>query len=319
MSVAENISMLRKRNGITQEQLADELGVSRQAVSKWETGEAFPETDKLIALCDKFGVNCDALLRGNVAAGEVRERDSESPDRNNERAEKRRIDRFSLMMAFGVGSTLLGVVLCVLLSGFGVLRDAKPYRIFGVACVFLFVAASVFLFVYGGITNENEKKAHPERRGVSAEDAKAFLRRYPLVMACLFAGVILLIVMLVLGFALFAPDGTKRSGFNGCVITAVFLAGLSVCVGGLCLIGIRRDGYKPSSEVSEPQTGKANESRLQRIAGGISGAIMLTATAVFLLCGFLGDLWHSAWVVFPIGGILCGIVNTVMQSFDKKN
>lgn len=66
MSFAENLQYLRKKKRITQEELADELQVSRQSVSKWETGEAYPETEKLIALCDKFDVTLDDLMRGDV-------------------------------------------------------------------------------------------------------------------------------------------------------------------------------------------------------------------------------------------------------------
>ncbi|MGN0814309.1 MAG: helix-turn-helix domain-containing protein [Candidatus Coproplasma sp.] len=66
MSFAENLQYLRKRDRITQEELADYLQVSRQSISKWETGEAYPETEKLFALCDKFEVSLDALLRGNL-------------------------------------------------------------------------------------------------------------------------------------------------------------------------------------------------------------------------------------------------------------
>lgn len=70
MSFAENLQYLRRKNKITQEQLAEEPGVSRQSVSKWETGEAYPETEKLIVLCDKFGVTLDGLLRGDVQGKE---------------------------------------------------------------------------------------------------------------------------------------------------------------------------------------------------------------------------------------------------------
>lgn len=66
MSFADNLQYLRKKNKITQEELAEELNISRQSISKWETGEAYPETDKLIVLCDKFGVTLDDLLRGDV-------------------------------------------------------------------------------------------------------------------------------------------------------------------------------------------------------------------------------------------------------------
>lgn len=44
---------------------------------------------------------------------------------------------------------------------------------------------------------------------------------------------------------------------------------------------------------------------------------MMTATIAFLLCGFIGDLWHPAWVVFPIGGILCGIVEAIVRAIKK--
>ncbi len=82
MSFADNLQYLRKKNKITQEELAEDLGVSRQSVSKWETGDAYPETEKLIALCDKFDVTLDDLLRGNV----VEEDDEESEE--NETSEE---------------------------------------------------------------------------------------------------------------------------------------------------------------------------------------------------------------------------------------
>ena len=63
MNTAEKILELRKAHGLTQEQLAEKLDVSRQSVSKWESGQAMPETDKLIALSDSFHVTIDYLLR----------------------------------------------------------------------------------------------------------------------------------------------------------------------------------------------------------------------------------------------------------------
>ncbi len=62
MKLHEKIISLRKRNGLSQEGLAEKIGVSRQAVSKWETGEALPEVTKLKALAETFGVTVDFLL-----------------------------------------------------------------------------------------------------------------------------------------------------------------------------------------------------------------------------------------------------------------
>lgn len=62
MKLSEKILYCRKRAGLSQEALAERLGVSRQAVSKWETGEALPETNKLAALASELGVSVDWLL-----------------------------------------------------------------------------------------------------------------------------------------------------------------------------------------------------------------------------------------------------------------
>lgn len=67
----EKLYILRKKSGLSQEQLAEQLQVSRQAVSKWESGTAVPESEKLIAISDYFGVTVDYLLKdGGQAAAE---------------------------------------------------------------------------------------------------------------------------------------------------------------------------------------------------------------------------------------------------------
>ena len=62
MKLYEKITLYRKKNGLSQEELAEKIGVSRQAVSKWETGDALPEITKLKALADTFNVTVDFLL-----------------------------------------------------------------------------------------------------------------------------------------------------------------------------------------------------------------------------------------------------------------
>ncbi len=64
MTLADRILEFRKIKGISQEELADKIGVSRQAVSKWESGQSIPDIDKIILLSDFFDVTTDLLLRG---------------------------------------------------------------------------------------------------------------------------------------------------------------------------------------------------------------------------------------------------------------
>jgi len=62
MSFSENLKMLRKERNLTQEQLAELLNVSRQAVSKWESGNGYPETEKLLGISKKLNISIDKLL-----------------------------------------------------------------------------------------------------------------------------------------------------------------------------------------------------------------------------------------------------------------
>ena len=64
MTLADRIQQLRKQKGISQEELADRVGVSRQAVSKWESEQSVPDMDKIILISDYFEVTTDYLLKG---------------------------------------------------------------------------------------------------------------------------------------------------------------------------------------------------------------------------------------------------------------
>lgn len=66
MNFADNLKKIRKEQNLSQEQIAERLGVSRQSVSKWESGQAYPEMDKMIQLCQMFNLNIDELLNQDI-------------------------------------------------------------------------------------------------------------------------------------------------------------------------------------------------------------------------------------------------------------
>lgn len=66
MKLSDNLKRIRKENGLSQEQLAEKLGVSRQAVSKWESGQSYPEMDKVLLICKLFNYKIDELMNENV-------------------------------------------------------------------------------------------------------------------------------------------------------------------------------------------------------------------------------------------------------------
>lgn len=71
MSFGENLQAIRRKNRMSQEDLAQLLGVSRQAVSKWELGEGYPEVDKLLILAERLNVSLDSLMGNTVTMPET--------------------------------------------------------------------------------------------------------------------------------------------------------------------------------------------------------------------------------------------------------
>jgi len=63
MKLEEKLQMLRKKNGYSQEELADKIGIARQTVSKWENGQAIPELNGLILLSELYGVTIDRMVK----------------------------------------------------------------------------------------------------------------------------------------------------------------------------------------------------------------------------------------------------------------
>lgn len=74
MTIGERLYKLRKDKNISQEELANALDVSRQTVSKWETDQSTPDFDKIIPLCEFFGITSDELLTGNYNIKEAKQK-----------------------------------------------------------------------------------------------------------------------------------------------------------------------------------------------------------------------------------------------------
>lgn len=101
MTTGEKIYNLRKQARITQEEFADKMEVTRQAVSKWESDATYPETDKIIKIAELFGVSCDYLLKENQVI--------------NDGARGKTLRAFlSMMISFSVGCIALGLVIALI-------------------------------------------------------------------------------------------------------------------------------------------------------------------------------------------------------------
>ena len=112
MNFADRLIELRKGLGLTQEDLADRVGVSRQSVSKWETGESLPDMAKLVQLADALGVSTDALC-GRVPVEEINETETDAGSVLRKGASGQKA---SLIAAAAAVAVTLGVCLLAVLT-----------------------------------------------------------------------------------------------------------------------------------------------------------------------------------------------------------
>lgn len=116
MTIGEKIYTLRRSSGWSQEELADRIGVTRQAISRWEAGSAKPEADKIIELCDLFDVTADYLLR-DISPQEPSEAPIPDP-----------VPTFSPIRFFGALLSVFGLVILAILVVVGQVEGFEIYR-----------------------------------------------------------------------------------------------------------------------------------------------------------------------------------------------
>ena len=111
MILADKIINLRKKNGWSQEELAEKLNVSRQAVSKWEGAQSTPDLEKILMMSKIFGVTTDFLVKDEIEMEEI----SENAENSEEKTKRKRNVLITAIAAYWLPS--LAIFLCRLLSG----------------------------------------------------------------------------------------------------------------------------------------------------------------------------------------------------------
>ncbi len=285
MSLAENLQYLRAREGVTQEQLAERLDVSRQSVSKWESAASYPEMDTLLKLCDMFRVDMDTLLRGSVEK-------SLSEDTAG-------YDRFMTLyarkIAGGVSAIVGSVALWSFLSALGL------SEMLGTAMLLLVIAAAAVVFIASGMEEEHFRKKHPVIPDFYTEPQKErFHRRYIWYIAGGVGAILLGVVMMVLAFTVL-PEREPYESYIG----AAFLAVVACAVYFLIYGGMLEDKYNIAKYNRQNNPTPEDKSRRRR-ATTACAVIMILATAVFLFAGLAYYKWNWAAIIYPVGGVLCG-------------
>lgn len=323
MILADKVIALRKKNGWSQEELAERVGVTRQAVSKWEGAQSAPDLNKVLQLAQAFGVSTDYLLRDELEEAEYADtadtpalRRVSMEEANAFLAVKRKTGK---RVALAVGLCVLSPQALLLL---GAASAAGVWGVteglaggVGLAALLVLCAAAVAVFIACGAQSAPyeylEKEAFETEYGVSGmvrerqRQSRAAYTRANILGASL---CILSAVPLLCGAFLAANELALMALLS----LTMLLAGAGAMV--FIVAGIHWASLQKLLE--EGEYARKNKAR-GALGGAVATVYWLVVVAVYLGLSFAANDWESSWIVWPIAGVLFAAVMAIFNAVAK--
>lgn len=329
MILAEKIIKLRKQNGWSQEELAVQMNVSRQSVSKWESMSSIPDLDKIIKLSQLFGVTTDYLLKDELDEDVALEPIVDYPDDEHKKVHITLDEANKYMelmadaskkIAVGVAACILSPVILILLGGYedtGVLHISENAAGgIGVSILFVIVACAVMVFITTGMKlNQYEfmdKELLDLEYGVTGivetkKENYSGIHKTSIVM-----GVGLCIASVIPLFI--AVAFTENESV---LITTVGLLLVIVAAGVYLLVrsGIVNSSYDKLLEEGEYTIEKKIVNKKNSNLSTIYWCIVV---AIYLGWSFLTMDWDTTWIIWPVAGVLFGAVCALASAWENR-
>lgn len=326
MILGEKIALLRKKNNYSQEDLANELGISRQSVSKWESGNSIPDLDKIIKISSLFGVSTDYLLKDELeeaTPSETDEMQEEGKTISLEEANKflEATLEFAKKISFGISLCILSPILLIILGGMaetGIASMTEDMAAgFGTAVLLLLVAAGTVIIVMTGISYGKyeylEKEKIMLQYGVAGivnkrktEFAETFQRNVAFGVGTIIVGIIP--VMIASGFG--------ASEFVEVICVGILLAAVALGVHQIVWAGIIQGSFQ---KLLQEEDYSEENKNLKKKTGSFAGIYWCFVTAVYLGYTLWNNSWGTSWIIWPVAGVLFAALNGIFVSIVKNN
>ena len=335
MILADKIAELRKKNGWSQEELAGQLGVSRQSVSKWESASSIPDLDKILKMSEIFGVSTDYLLNDSNEPEEEALTPA-APDSAPDPGSDNDIRTVSLeeancfmdtvqdmasKVAAGVSICILSPILLLLLAGLSdeegghVLPETLAVAV-GFTALLIMVAGAVALFIWYMRKTERfeylEKEPVELSYGVTGVVEKRKKGYEPSHGISLVIGVGLCILSAIPVFVLGVLDEDGMLAICGVIFCLTIVsAGVFFLVRTCVIFGsfqklLEEGDYSRDKKMAE----KRNET--------ITTVYWCIVTAVYLGWSFYTMEWQRTWIIWPCAAVLFGAVLGISGVIRKK-
>ena len=326
MILADKIIDLRKKNGWSQEELAEQLGVSRQTVSKWEGAQSVPDMGRVVQMSTLFGVSTDYLLKDDMELPEpTAGAQPEAPERSVSMEEA---NEFLRVKAVNARCVALGVLLCVLspvclilLGGaqsYGLLGLSEAQTMgLGLAVLLLMVGGAVALFVtsavrvspYAWLEEESVDTLYGVD-GMVKERREQYRPRFTLQLTL---GIVLCVLSAVPIFLSVMLYG-EQEGFAHVLSVALTLALVAVGVWLIVRSSMVWGAFQQLLEEGDyTRASKENKRKLAPFNGVYWGLV----TAGYLAWSFLSGGWDRTWIVWPVAGVAYGAIFGTLKLVRK--
>lgn len=331
MIFADKLTSLRKKAGWSQEELAAQLNVTRQSVSKWESAQSVPDIERILIMSRLFGVSTDYLLKDELGEPEYIAPADEVSDADSVRRVTMEQASDYLTRTLDIAPKMaLGVFLCVVspvcLMMLAVLSDLNRISVsedlaagVGVTVLLVLVAVAVALFIasmakvkeYEFLEKENIETEYGVR-GMVKERLNAVKDRNTRMTIIAVALCILAAVPILLADAL----GLGDVAAVGAVCVLLVLVGLAAAIFtrfGMYTVAI----HKLLEEEDYTREKKAKKN----VVGTVSGIYWLVVTAVYLVCTFapIGNTKPSnTWIIWAVGGVLFAVVIGITELIQNR-
>lgn len=327
MILAEKIMTLRKKNGWSQEELAEQMNISRQSVSKWESGASIPDLERIIAMSKLFGVSTDYLLKDE----EEKETPTtvvdvyEAPNSRNISVEE--ANTYMDMAAKMAPKMALATMFCVLcpvpLILLGAWQDYGVIKVsgnvaggLGVMILLLMIAVAVAIFVLCGMRLEKYEYMEKERlalqygvQGIVEKKKEDFSRKYQNGMVAGVSCCILAAIPLFVGLIFEASDVIMV--YCTAMVLVLIAVGVFLFV-NICTV---QESYQKLLQEGDYTIEKKE---MEKKTSFFNGAFWCVAVAIFLIWGFKTQDWGTAGLLFPVAALLFAAIKAVLKAIMKS-
>ena len=281
MNFNNNLIALRKLNNISQVDFAKKIKVSRQTVSKWEAGETYPELDKLMSMCELFNIGLDDLVSTKIKnKTDYKEYKISKNDYNA------RYNRLSLFIALGVALIIFAGSLAAFFANNS-----------GVSSTILMIGfiVGIILILYVGLKEKGLDELETEYSiSEKKEYQEKLITAQKVSIAWLVLGIVLVIILKILKIDNFLIIGYLLI----CVTFATFIYLYHY-------LNTRR--YQKNTLINK------DPYRNQLLIDKVCSIILLISIIIFLIAGFVFNLWHPGWVVIVFGSIFCVLASIILE------